>query len=97
MFYFSVTFFHFHNARYRQTSHHNTHVNTPVVSVFCQGESCGSVSFLCFLPSSSPDDNMTETMLAVLMSVITDVLKPFPVYVSLDAKSQLSLALLRGT
>lgn len=48
LFCFSVSFLRFRTVHFRQTSHQNTFVNTTVVSMFCQGESHGSVTVALF-------------------------------------------------
>lgn len=93
LFCFSVSFLRFRTVHFRQTSHQNTFVNTTVVSMFCQGErATDQWQSLSFSGVEFPDDNMT-----VIMAEITDMPKPPPGDRSLDAKSQSSPALLRGT
>lgn len=86
---------------YHQTSHQNTHVNTPVVSMFFQKErerereSYGSVRIT--LGGFHRGRWWLENMQVVIMAEITDIPKPLTVDNRPDAKSQLCLAFLRGT
>lgn len=89
LFCFSLSFLRFRTVHFRQTSHQNTFVNTTVVSMFCQGESHGSVTVALFLASSS--------QMTTRLSSWQWLLKCRNLPVVIGAKSQSSPALLRGT